>query len=146
MANKSGAKIFRFSGTELILMRAGTVAASVAFAVMMMVAMEVFPDLQNIVHKGDGNCADITFSAADDLYSGVGKGVDRTAADTAANENVDIFFGKQCGKSAVSAVAGGELFFGDDLVVFGFKNGESRRVTEVLIDHVVFTSNSNFHR
>ena len=124
---------------------AGTVAASMTFTMMVVVAMEVFPDLQNVVYKGNCHRADITFGTADDLYSGVGEGVDRTAADTAANENVNIFCGKQCGKRTVSAVAGGELFFGDDPVLFGFKDGESRCMTEVLKNHVIFACNCNFH-
>ena len=115
------------------------------FSVMVVVAMEVFPDLQNTVDKSNGDRPDISFSSAYDLYSGIGEGIDCTAADTSANKDIDILGGKESGKSAVTGITGRELFFRNYLVIFSFKDGKSGSVAEVLKDHSVFTSNCDFH-
>ena len=126
-------------------MRAGAAAAGVTFSVMVVVAMKVFPDLQNTVDKSNGNRPGISFSSAYDLYSGIGKSIDSSSADTSADEDINFLCGKESGKSSVTGISGRELFFRNYLVVFSFKDGKSGSMSEVLKDHTIFTGNCDFH-
>jgi len=84
------------------------VTAGVTFAVVMVIAVEVFPELQGAVEVGDNDIADAAFGAAFDLDTGIGQGVDCAAADTAADEELYFFSGEQGRQSAVSGISGRE--------------------------------------
>ena len=120
-------------------------AARVIFAVVVVIAVEVFPKLESSVEVSDDDIAYAALCAADDLDSGIGKGVDRAAADTAADEQIHVFGGEQSRQCAVSGIAGREAGFADNLVIGGFKDGETGGMSEVLEYGIVFASYGNFH-
>jgi len=121
----------------------GVTAASV-FTVMV-VAVEIGSDLKRPVDKSFSDFPDIAGSSADYFDPGITERVDRAAADTAANEDFDLFKGEQRGERAVSGITAGKHFFRSYFPVNSFKYRKSRRMTEMLKDLIIFTSNCNFH-
>jgi hypothetical protein len=112
---------------------------------VVMVAVEIGSDLKRTVDKGFSNFTDISRSSADNFDPGIAERIDRAAADTAANEDIDLFKCEQCGKCAVSGIAAGKQFFRSYFTVNSFKHRKSRCMTEMLKDLIIFTSNCNFH-
>jgi hypothetical protein len=124
---------------------AAVAAASMTFAVMVVIAVEIGTDLQRSGGKGFGNFPDIACCAADDFDSGITEGIDGSAADTAADQKINFFSGEQSCQCAVTGIAGGEFFLADDFAVFDFKESKSGRMSEMLKDIMIFTSDRNFH-
>ena len=58
---------------------------------MMVSTMEISFNLQSTVNKGFCNFTDISGSSANHLDSNIAERIDRSAADTAANERIDLF-------------------------------------------------------
>ena len=82
------------------------VAASVALFMMMVAAAEIFPQFQGIVEKGFGNFAHIAFGTAHHQNECLFKSIDGTAANAAANKDVNLFLSQQSGKGTMSGVSG----------------------------------------
>ena len=125
---------------------ATVIAAGVAFAVVMVLAVEVFTDFQCACRKGFGHLADIAFGAAHHHDEKGFESIDGTAADTAANEDIHLFFSQQSRQRSVAGTAAGNLFFADNLAVLSFKDRKAGSVAEVLKHLVIFTGNCNFHK
>lgn len=112
---------------------------------MVVVAVEIRPDLESSVGEGFCYFADVSFGSAHHLDSGVGEGVDCATADAAADEYVYLFAGEESCQCSVTGVAGGEDFFAYYIVSVDFIDGEFRSVSEVLKDLIVLTSYCYFH-
>ena len=95
-------------------MFAPVITAGVSFAVVMVIAVEVFPDSKSSCSESFSHFADITIGTADHFYTDIAESVDRTAADTAANKNIDLFQSEQCGECTVTGIAAGKYLFTDD--------------------------------
>ena len=67
-------------------------AAVVSFAVMVVAAAEIFTHLQGVVDKGFRHFAHVAFGAAHNQDKCLFESVDGTAADTAADEGIHLFF------------------------------------------------------
>ena len=124
---------------------AAVVAAGMTFAVAVVIAAEIQPDfeLAGKVLFGSGAC--IAGSAADNFDVGIVQRGNRAAADTAANNDIDIFSSQQRCQSAVSGIAAFEEFFAGDEIVFGGEQRERRSVAEVLKNFVIFAGNGYNH-
>ena len=71
---------------------AGVISAGVVFAVVVvMIAVKVTSDLQRTIDKGFGDFPDIAGGSADNFDTGIGQGIDRSAADAAADKQINFF-------------------------------------------------------
>ena len=78
-------------------------AAVMTFAVIvMMIAMEVFADFQIAGKESLHHFAHIAFRTADDFNTVLCEGIDGSAADPAANEQIDLFQRQNIGKCTVT--------------------------------------------
>ena len=76
--------------------------AGVTFTVVMVIAVKILPDFESVIGKILRNLTDITVSTAYDLNIFFGKCIYRTAADTAANKNINSGSAQQNCQCAVS--------------------------------------------
>ena len=75
-----------------VIASTGVIPAGMPFPVMMVIAMKVAAYFQISFSKGFCHLIHISFRAADDLDTGIGKSIDGSASDTAANKKLDTFF------------------------------------------------------
>ena len=87
-------------------MFAAVFAAGVTLAVMMVIAMEISSHLKSSVDESLRDLPDIALRSANHPDTGIGKCIDRSAADSAADEGIDLLLREQCGKRAVSGITG----------------------------------------
>ncbi len=123
---------------------AGMTAAGMTFVVVMMVAMEIRTNLQGAVEQSFHHRAHIPFRAADDFDSRAGKCIDRTPADSAADQKIHPFPGEKSRQRTVSGIAAGKDLFRNDFSILHIKKSKFRRMTEMLKDLTVFTGDCNF--
>ena len=121
------------------------VTALFAVVVMVVAAAEILTEFERVVQKRLCHLTDIAFSSADHEDKSKSESVDGTAADAAANEDINLFLCQQSCEGTVSGAAGRDDFFAGNLAVSRFKNGKFGRVSEVLEDLMVFTSDCDFH-
>jgi hypothetical protein len=124
---------------------AGVFPAVMALTVVVVIAAEILPEFQGVVQKRLGDLTDVAFGAADHQNKGDFKGVDGSAADTAANKHIHLFLSQKRRKGAVSGIPCGQELFTDDLAVFSFKDGKTGGVSEVLKHLMIFTGHCDFH-
>ena len=124
---------------------AAVIAAGVPFAVVMVSAEESFAGNKVSGQIRTDSIFDRPFGPTDDLDAVLGQGVDRAAANAAADQHVDPFAGKQSGKSAMSGISARNDTGRDDLSAFAIIDGELRGVSEMLKDESVFTGHGDFH-
>ena len=85
---------------------AAVIAASMPFAmIVVVIAEKVQPDFERACQIFFCSFADIAGSAADDFDIGGFQSIDRTAADTSADNNINIFRCQQRSQRAVSGIA-----------------------------------------
>jgi hypothetical protein len=119
--------------------------AGVSTIVVMVIAVKIASQLQSAGDKRFHYLPDIAIGSADDPDTGISESIYRTAADAAADQQIDSFQSQQGGKCAVAGVSGRQLFFADDFPVGDFKDGKSRGMPEVLKDLTVGTGYGDFH-
>ena len=115
------------------------------FMIVMMFTVKIQTGMQSACSVCRGNRFDIAFSAADNLDVCLLQCVDGSGADAAANQDIDLFGSQQVGKRAMTGFTGSKEFFADNCFFGNFKNGKAGSVSKVLENHIVSTSNCNFH-
>ena len=85
---------------------AALASAGVTLAVMMVIAMEISSHLKSSVDESLRDLPDISLGSANYPDTCVGKCIDRSAADSAADEGIHLLLREQCGKRAVSGITG----------------------------------------
>ena len=113
--------------------------------VMVVIAIKVQAGVQGSGRIRCGDLFDIAFGTADDFDISLLQGIDRTVADAAADQHIDIFISKQPGKCAVAGFTGSKEFFADNGFIGDFVNRKTGGVSKVLKNHVIGTGNCNFH-
>ena len=106
------------------LAAAAVSVAGVTFAVVM-IAMEILTHFQCPVQQRFHHFPHVPFCTAHHMDPEAGQRVDRTAADPAADEKIDLFLCQQSCQRTVSGIAGGDPFFVDDLSRFRLKDGKT---------------------
>ncbi len=124
---------------------ATVIAASMTFVVAVMSAAEIQPDFEFACQIFFSSSAYIAGRSADDFDIDIVQCGDRTAADTAANNDVNIFGSQQCRQCPVAGIAAFKNFFVGYQIIFGSKQCKSRSMPEMLENFVVFASNSYNH-
>ena len=131
----------------VVLTATAVFTASVILAVMMvmMVAFGIGIISKVPCKKALYRLVYISVDTAIELNACLGKCHLRTAADTAADQHIDIELGKKARKCAVSAAIGVDHLSGENFIAFNGINLELLRVTEVLKNLTIAISYCDFH-
>ena len=121
------------------------VAAGVPFAVVMVSAEESFTGDKVPVQIRTDGIFDRALGSADDLDAVLRQSVDRAAADASADQHIDLFAGKQSGKSTMPGIPARKETGRNNLPALAIVDGELRRMSEMLKDKSIFTGNGDFH-
>ena len=87
------------------LSAAGVTGAIVSLSVVMMIAVKIAADRERTLDESFCRIFHVAGSSADNFYSRLSQGIDGTAADTAADEDINSIFFQQGSQSAVSGAA-----------------------------------------
>ena len=121
------------------------VAAGVPFAVVMVSAEESFTGDKVPGQICTDGIFDRALGSADDLDAVLRQSVDRATADASADQHIDLFDGKQSGKSAMPGISARNNGGRDDLSALAIIDGELWRMSEMLKDESIFTGDGDFH-
>ena len=122
---------------------AAVVATGMAFAVV--VATDIGIVIQIACQECFHSIVSIAGNAAVELDASLGQSHLSTAADAAADQDVDTAAKEEACQSAVTAAIGIHDFSGNDGAIFNVVNLELLGVTEMLENQLICVSNCNFH-
>ena len=125
---------------------ASVITAGVTFTVVMMRTHETITRNQVPRQIGAHNIFDRTFSPTNDLDSILRQRINSTAANTAANQHVNVFSVQQSRKRAMPGITARNNGGRDDLSILAIIHGKLRRMSKVLEYISVFTGHGNFHK
>ena len=124
---------------------ASVITAGVTFTVVVMRTHESLTRNQVPRQIGAHDIFDRTFGSANDLDAVLGQCIDSSAANTSANQHVNVFSIQQSGKRTMSGISARNDTGRNNLSILAVIDCELRRVSEMLKDESIFTSNGNFH-
>ncbi len=134
------------AGMIVVVAAASVITAGMTFTVVMMRTHESLTRNQIPRQIGSHNIIDRAFGSANDLDAVLGQRIDSAAANTAANQHVNVFSVQQSGKRAMPGITARNNGGRDDLSVLAVVHGKLRRMSKVLEYISVFTGHSNFHK
>lgn len=123
---------------------AGVFTAAVIAVVVMVAPGERVVD-ETAFQQGFHSFVRIALHAAKKADAGLSECVLRSAADAAAEKNINMEILQKNGKRAVAAASGGDDNSGQELSIVNIIDGEVFRMPEVLEYDAVFTGDCNAH-